>query len=44
MNVKKNIFIINLSLDKKGSLNTFLQAMDAIQKKKKIIIVTFFAD
>lgn len=30
--MKKTIFIINLSLDRKGSLNTFLQAMDAVQK------------
>ena len=35
MNTKKTVFIVNLSLDKKGSLNTFFQAMDAIQKKEQ---------
>lgn len=33
MNANKTIFIVNLSQDKKGSLNTFLQALDAIQQK-----------
>ena len=35
MNTKKTVFIVNLSLDKKGSLNTFFQALDAIQKKEQ---------
>ena len=35
MNANKTIFIVNLSLDKKGSLNTFFQALDAIQKKEE---------
>ena len=35
MNTKKTVFIVNLSQDKKGSLNTFFQALDAIQKKEQ---------
>ena len=35
MNVNKTMFIVNLSLDKKGSLNTFYQALDSIQQKEK---------
>tara|TARA_Y100000768_G_C23971723_1_gene680889 strand:+ start:426 stop:1547 length:1122 start_codon:yes stop_codon:yes gene_type:complete len=35
MNVKKTVFVVNLSKDKKGSLNTFFQALDAIQLKEK---------
>jgi glycosyltransferase involved in cell wall biosynthesis len=33
MNIIKTVFVINISLDRKGSLNTFLQAMDAIKKR-----------